>query len=115
MKVISKDATLKALKIKLREAQEQGNNGMATITQACITIIAGMPEQEVSEGFNCGTCHFYDKATKHCIHIRGLAGRLKPGMFCSYGSPSREEPVEEDEDDFSEFDEEADDDLPACD
>ena len=104
MKVISKDLTIKALKIKLRDAQEAKNENMMAITNACITIIAGMPEEEVFEGFNCGQCHWYDKATKRCTHKNGLMGRLKPGMYCSYGSPSREEP-EEDEDDFEMFEE----------
>ena len=107
MKMMNKDLALRALKLKLREAQEAKNEQMAAITQACITIIAGMPEQEVSEGFTCGECFFFDKETKHCIHKNGLMGRLKPGMYCSYGSPSRVE-AEEEEDDFSEFEEEAD-------
>ena len=107
MKMINKDLALRALKIKLREAQEAKNEQMAAITQACITIIAGMPEQEVSEGFTCGECHWYNKETKHCIHQNGLMGRLREGMYCSYGSPSREE-IEDEEDDFSEFEEEED-------
>ena len=107
MKMINKDLTLRALKLKLREAQEAGNKGMASITEACITIIAGMSEQEVSEGFTCGECFFFDKEHRRCIHKNGLMGRLRPGMYCSYGSPSREE-TEEEEDGFEEFEEDGD-------
>ena len=107
MKMLNKDLALRALKLKLREAQEAKNEQMAAITTACYTIIAAMPEQEVSEGFTCGECFFFNRETKRCIHKNGLMGRLREGMYCSYGSPSREE-TEDEEEDFSEFEEEED-------
>ena len=104
MKMLNKDLTLKALKAKLREAQEAKNEQMAAITQACYTIIAGMPEQEVSEGICCGECYWYSKTTRHCTHKNGLAGRIRPKMYCSYGS-YHHEMEDDEEDDFSEFEE----------
>lgn len=104
MKVVNIDAALAALRCKLHEAKEQKSKGMEAVTNACITILEGMPTQEVNEGVCCGECYWYNAKTKRCDHKYGLMGRLRPKMYCSYGSYAREMPPEEEED-FSEFDE----------
>ena len=103
MKVVNIDQALAALRCKLREAKEQKSKGMEAVTNACITILEGMPVQDISEGVCCGECYWYNAQTKRCAHKNGLMGRLRPKMYCSYGSYAREMPPEEDED-FSEFD-----------
>lgn len=106
MKVINKDVALVALKCKLREAQEQKNASMAAVTNACITIIGGMPELDVNDGVECGSCFFYDAEKHRCIHKNGLGGRIRKGMYCSYGSYHRDTVDDDEEDeDWSEFDE----------
>lgn len=103
MKMVNVDQALAALRCKLREAKEQKSKGMEAVTNACITILEGMPTQEVNEGVCCGECYWYNAKTKRCDHKYGLMGRLRSKMYCSYGSYAREMPPEEDED-FSEFD-----------
>jgi hypothetical protein len=108
MKAINKDKALAALRIKLREAQAQKNGKMAAITNACITIISGMPEIDVTDGIECGNCWYYDAAHKHCTHANGLLGRIRPKMYCSFGCarPDRDQIEENIEEDWSEFDDE---------
>lgn len=106
MKAINKDKALAALKIKLREAQAQKNGRMAAVTNACIAIISGMPEIDVTDGIECGSCWYYDAAKKKCTHHNGLMGRIRPQMYCSYGCarPDRDQVEEDIEEDWSEFD-----------
>lgn len=77
--------------------------------QIAIEIITALPQEQVEEGVICRDCFFYDREKKKCNHLRGLIGRIKPRMFCSFGS--RDYSASSDdlpEDDFSEFDEEED-------
>ena len=105
MKVVDINQALAALRCKLREAKEQKSKGMEAVTNACITILEGMPTQEVNEGVCCGECYWYNAQNKRCDHKYGLMGRLRPKMYCSYGSYAREMPPDDEEDeDFSEFD-----------
>lgn len=109
MKVWIADATLAALKCKLREAQEEGNENMAAFTRGCLTIMQQMPTIDVTDGIECKKCFFYDKDKHRCTHKNGLMGRLRPGMYCSYGSYHHDEDAEDyEDDDFSEFEEESD-------
>lgn len=105
MKVINKDATMTALRAKLRECQEQGQREEEIITQCVLTIIGSMPEIDVSDGVACEKCFFYDADKHRCTHKNGLGGRIRKGMYCSYGSFHADDTdEEEDEDEFGEFD-----------
>lgn len=107
MKVVNIDQALAALRCKLREAKEQKNAGMEAVTNACITILEGMPVQDINEGVCCGSCFFYDADKHRCIHKNGLGGRIRKGMYCSYGSYHWDTVDDDEEDeDFSEFDDE---------
>lgn len=108
MKVIAKDPAMAALRCKLREAQEKRNEHEVIITRCVLQILGDLPEQDIQEGVECRQCFWYDKAAKRCRHKNGLGGRVYPTMFCSYGSYHYEE-AEDGEEDFSEFDANADD------
>ena len=82
MKAINKDKALAALKIKLREAQAQKNGRTAAVTRCVIQIMTDMPEIDVNDGVECGSCFFYDKEKHRCIHKNGLGGRIRPKMYC---------------------------------
>lgn len=106
MKVINKDAALVALKCKLRECEEAKDAHTAAITRCVIQIITDMPELDVNDGVECGSCFFYDKDKHRCIHKNGLGGRIRKEMYCSYGSYHRDTVDDDEEDeDWSEFDE----------
>jgi hypothetical protein len=105
MKVINKDAALTALKCKLRECVEANDTHTAVITRCVIQIMTDMPEMDVNDGVECGSCFFFDKDKHRCIHKNGLGGRIRKGMYCSYGSFHADDiEDEEDEDEFGEFD-----------
>lgn len=108
MKAWDADATLAALKYKLREAQEAGNENMAAFTRGCLMIMQQMPTVDVTDGIECGNCWYYDAEKKKCSHRNGLMGRIRPQMYCSYGCarPDRDQVEEDIEEDWSEFDEE---------
>lgn len=108
MKVWDADKTLAALKQKLREAQTAGEENMAAFTRGCLMIMQRMPTIDVADGIECGKCFFYNKDKHRCTHKNGLMGRLRPQMYCSYGSYHYEE-AEDGEEDFSEFDANVDD------
>ncbi len=96
------DACLPFLKDKL--AQEREPIRRAGIKIA-IDIMTALPSEEVQEGIICRDCFFYNKAEHKCNHKNGLMGRVRPQMYCSYGS-YHHEAVDDDDEDFSEFDEE---------
>jgi len=105
VKVWSADDTLAALKCKLRESEEAHNDHMVAFTRGCLMIMQGMPTIDVMDGIECGKCFFYDAEHKRCIHKNGLGGRIRKGMYCSYGSFHADDiEDEEDEDEFGEFD-----------
>lgn len=107
MKAWDADIIIAALKCKLREAKEAGNTAMAAFTDGCLTILRDMPTMEVQDGIDCSRCYFHDKDTHHCIHNKGLPGRIGKGMFCSYADCTRGDYTDDyEDDDFSEFDEE---------
>lgn len=108
MKVTNKDATMTALRAKLRECEEKGQEQLAVITRCVMQIIGDMPEVDVNDGVACEQCFFYNAETRRCIHKNGLNGRIRKGMYCSYGSLNYDasaEAGEEPDEDWSEFDE----------
>lgn len=107
MKVINKDAALAALKCKLRECVEAKDTHTAVITRCVIQIMTDLPELDVNDGVECGSCFFYDAEKHRCFHKNGMGGRIRPKMYCSYGSYHRDavSDEEEPEEDWSEFDE----------
>lgn len=34
----------------------------------------------------CNDCWYYDKKSHHCIHYKGLPGRIQPTDYCSFSS-----------------------------
>ena len=105
MKAWDADVTMTALKVKAREAKESGDERLAGFTNGCLMIMQGLPTLNVSDGIECRRCFFYDGAQKRCSHRNGLSGRVLPGYYCSYGSYHYEPCEDEDNDDFSDFDE----------
>lgn len=99
------DVCLPFLKQKQREEK---NPVRKAGIQIAIEIITALPAEHVEEGIICAKCFFYNKEAKRCSHKNGLMGRVRPEMFCSYGSyhyeESEEEPFPDDE--FPEFGEE---------
>lgn len=98
------DICLPYLKDKMRTERDPARR---TAIQIAINIIAALPAQEIQEGVVCRDCYWYVAEGHTCLHKNGIRGRVKPMMFCSYGSVGdnahgEDEPTE----DFSEFAEE---------
>lgn len=77
------DKCLPVLKLKMQEAKEPVRK--AGIKMA-IDIMQALPSVEVVDGISCKDCFFFDSNTKRCCHNNGLQGRIRPEMYCSYGS-----------------------------
>lgn len=104
-RMLNKDLTLLALKSRYNKAERRHDQRDMMITKAVMTIISEMPDAEIVEGAICETCWWYNAERKCCLHNKGLPGRVLPKMFCSYGSAVDNGTSEEQDDDFSEFEE----------
>jgi hypothetical protein len=94
------------LPVLKRKAAEERDQVRRTAIQIAINIIAALPQEEIQEGVICRDCYYYGKEQHVCRHTKGLHGRVRPEMFCSYGckaddNSGDDEPTE----DFSEFEE----------
>lgn len=54
--------------------------------EIAIRLIIALPCERIEEGVLCRDCGWYDAQGKRCMHNNGLRGRLKPEMYCAYGS-----------------------------
>ena len=88
-----------------QKAAEETDRNRRTAIQIAINIMAALPQEEVQEGVICRDCFFYGAENHVCMHKNGLHGRVRPQMFCSYGS-KRDDADKEPDDDFSDFEEE---------
>ena len=53
----------------------------------------------------CHECWYYDEKSRHCIHYRGLSGRVEPNFFCSWSSlnETKEGDIDDITETFEEF------------
>lgn len=94
------------LPVLKREKEKEKDRARRTAIQIAINIITALPSQEIQEGVNCKDCYFYVPSGHTCLHKNGLRGRVRPMMFCSYGSPTDRDPADaEPTETFAEFEE----------
>ena len=84
----------------------EGNPIKRDYIKFTMAMFNAMPTQDAVESINCGQCAYYDKKTRHCIHNKGLGGKLDVDMYCSYAAYDFKVSDDDDDEDFSEFDEE---------
>ena len=92
--------------LKRRLALERDPNNRVAI-QIAINIITALPCEEIQEGQFCKDCYFYARESYTCLHKYGLRGKVRPTMYCYYGSKVDNGTNEDMTEDFAEFSEDS--------
>ena len=100
-----KDMDVCLPELKRHFAAERDPTRRAAIRIA-INIITALPSVEVDEGQFCKDCYFYARNSYTCLHKHGLRGKVRPTMYCFYGSKCDTGTNDEMTEDFAEFAEE---------
>lgn len=78
-----------------------------TLIKLCKDVLMQLPAEEIEELVTCERCG-YRSDNWHCLHSKGLLGKLQPTYYCMYGYPGRPDDLGTDtfteEDEFKEFD-----------
>lgn len=83
-------ATLKDIDVCMPELKKllhtEKRKDMRAAISFAIDIFNQLPVVKTEDCVPCKSCFFYNEESHMCAHRNGLTGRVKPEMFCSYGS-----------------------------